>query len=193
VVIVTPAAGEPAHAEAELDGVDSGIGRGQPGIGNMQVAKFDAPVEPVLEDVDSERPAGREIHSGSSAGHLVVGEEDPATEFEVGHNTTAGFKVPFQRHGIEAQPIGGVGGLEDQEDGNHIHRIFKAAAQEAGAVRLGQDPAVARPDVPHSGVRGTSVGAVPAASPKLNLVPTLFRLSLRAGNWGREQHGQQER
>ncbi len=178
MAVVTPTVGEPAHAEAELDGVDSGIGRSQAGIGDVYETKFDAPVELVAEDVHSERPAGREIHSGSSSGHLVVGEQGPATEFEVGRDTAASFEVPFQRHGIEAESIRGVGGLEGHEDGNHVHRILKAAAQEAGAVRPGQDPAVARSDVPQAGARGTSVGAVPAAGPKLNLVPTLFRVLL---------------
>jgi hypothetical protein len=87
--------GEAAEAEANLNGIDSGIGSGKAGIGDVHEPNLGAPVIFGPQKVRPDRAAGGEIHARRSRRHLVVGEQRAAADVEVRRDIVVLDEIPF--------------------------------------------------------------------------------------------------
>lgn len=110
---------EPPETDAELDGVDAGVGLGHSGVGDVLETNFGADVVLGLEEVKAERSASGEVDLGSAGWGFFVGEEGAATDFEVGRDFFGGGKDPFEGEGVDAASARGAVGLGDAIDGQN--------------------------------------------------------------------------
>lgn len=138
------AAGEKADANAGFDCIDAGIYGGEAGVGDVQVADLDIPIEFAAEEMDSHRGLRSEVHARNPRWDGLIREENAARDFGVRHDAAIGFKIPFQNDGIEREAVSDIFRLEDNEGGDDVNCKFKPAAEHAGPVRLGEDPTEAR-------------------------------------------------
>ena len=104
-----------------------------------------------------------------------------AGEFEVGGEAAVAFEIPFEAEWVKTGAVGGVGGLEGEEYGDCVDRIFEASAEKAGEVEAGEDPSVAQAGVEDAGVAASAGDGVAAAGPDFNFVATLLGAGLGEG------------
>ena len=169
---------ELSYSQPHLHAVDPWIRRRQARIRNVQVAQFQAQVVFRAEEVRAEGGLRGEVHRVGAGGDIVVREERAAAEFEIGRETPMTFEVPLEPERIKAYAIGGVSGLEDEEDRDPVHRILKPSAEKTGQVRAGQDPSIAQARVEDAGAASSAADGVAACRPDLDFVAALFRTCL---------------
>lgn len=144
----------------------------------MHVTQLEADVTPGAKDVRPECGLVHEIHRVCTGGNIVVGEHRAPSEFEIRREPPAALEVPLQSERIEAYSVRRVGGLEDQEDRNGVHRIFEAPSQKARKMQVGEDPPIAQSRVERTRIAAAAADGVPATRPYLNLMPALLRAGL---------------
>lgn len=144
----------------------------------MQVAQFQAHIVFRAEDVRAEGGLGSEVHGVGAGGDIVVGEECPSAEFEIGGEMTVAFEIPLEAEWIEAHAVRGISRLEDEEEGNRVDRIFKPSAKKAGQVRTRQDPSVAQAGVEDAGASSPATDGMAAGRPDLDFVAAFLRAGL---------------
>src|SRR4029077_15476527 len=127
----------------KLKRIDAGIRRGEAGVRNVHEAKFGADVVLAAEEVQTESAAGCEVDAGDSFGHLCVGEERAAAEFEIGNDFAMRVQRPFESKGVYTSAVGSVPFLKNEEEGNGFNGIFQAATEETWTVRGGKNQAAA--------------------------------------------------
>ena len=171
---------EQTKTQTELNGVDAGIRRCQPGVRNVHIANFGAEVVLAAKKVESGSGAGGEIDAGCSFGHFCIGKEGAAANFEVRNYALARVQRPLESERIYACAVGGVRFLNDQEDGDGVDSIFQSAAQETGSVRSGEDQAVTEAYVPDAVAGLASIDPVATAGPHLQFVAALDGAGLRS-------------
>jgi hypothetical protein len=66
---------KPADAQPDLEGIDAGIGRREACVGNVHVARFNAPIVFSAQEVHAERSAARKINLRRPCGHFVIREQ----------------------------------------------------------------------------------------------------------------------
>src|SRR5215468_11235143 len=80
---------KPFYFEPNFEGIYPGIRKRKSGIGDVEVAGFQAPGVFLAEKMRPERRRRREVHLGCSRRHLLCGEQSSAAEFQVRHNPPA--------------------------------------------------------------------------------------------------------
>jgi len=181
---------EAADTQANLHGIDAGIGNTEAGVGNVKIANFHIPIVFGAENVGAEGERGHEIHVIGSGGNILIGKEDATAEFEVGRDGTAGGKIPFQVERIESSSISSVVFLENNEGWNGVQSILEAPFQEAGAMRTGENPTVAQTCIPNASIATATRDGVSATGPDGDFVAIGFGTSL--GVQGRRQNANAE-
>ena len=171
---------EAAKTQTKLNRSDAGVGGGEPGVGNVHVADFGADVVLAPQEMQAQGSAGGEIDPRSSSRHLCIGEKSAASNFEVGNDTAVSIERPFEGERIQADAVGGILFLKNDEGRNCIERVFQTATQEAGAMRGGKNQAVAKTQIPNRVAGLAAIEAVAAASPDLNFVLAFDGPRLRA-------------
>ena len=183
---------EKTKAYTKLNSIDAGIGRGKPGVGNMHVAHFGADVVFATEEMQACSAAGSEIDAGCSFRDFGVGKERAATKFEIRDDAAARGQRPFEGKGIYANAVSGVRFLNNYEDGDGVHRIFQATAQETGSVRLGENQTVTKTHIPDSIAGLAAIEPVAAAGPNLQFMASLDGAGLRANCWRAVEENKKE-
>src|ERR1017187_4492878 len=183
---------ELSNSQPHLHGVNSWIGRGQACVRDVHVTQFKTDIVFRAKDVHAKRGMVSEVHGVGAGGDVVVGEERAAAEVEVGLKSAVTFEVPLEAERVEAHAVRGVGGLEDEEDGDGVDRIFKPSAEKAGQVPAGEDPSVAQSGVEGAGVASSPVDGVAAARPDLDLTAALFWTSLGEAQWRPDQQDRED-
>ncbi len=184
---------EPAETDAELDGVDAGVGLGHASVGDVLEANFGADVVFGLEEVKAERSASGEVDLGSAGRGFFVGEESAATDFEVGRDFFGRRENPFEGEGVDAASACGAVGLGDAIDGQDAKRVFEAALEEPGAMRRGEDETEADAEVGYAVVHLTAVDTVAAAGEDLIFGFPFHWAGLGAGGVGGEKGSCEDR
>src|SRR5207248_11481530 len=87
---------EPAKAQAQLHGVDPGIGSCQAGIGNMHESNLSTEIVLAPQKVQSNGAAAGEINLRSSRRHLRISKERAAANLEIGNNAPMSIERPFE-------------------------------------------------------------------------------------------------
>src|SRR5260370_28921928 len=87
---------EQAKTDAKLNGIDAGIGRSQPGVGNMHVANFRADVGFAAREVQAQSAAGSEIDAGRCFGDFGIGKESAAAKLAIGNHAAVRVQRPLE-------------------------------------------------------------------------------------------------
>src|SRR4029077_10773425 len=136
---------------------------------DVHVAQFEADIVFRAKDVYPECCVVHEVYGVCSGGDVVVREQHSAGEFQIRRDATMVLEIPFESKWIEADAVGGIGRLENEEERNGIDRILESTAQKTGKVRAGQHPSVAQPGIEESCIATPAAYGVSAASPDLDL------------------------
>ena len=169
---------ELSDAQPDLHRIHSRIQVRQACVRDVHVADFDAPVIFLAEDVGAQRGLVHEVHGIGVGRDVLVSEKHAAGEFEVGGEAAVALEVPLQAERVETRAVGGVGGLEGEEDWDGVDCIFEASAEKAGEVGAGEDPSVAQAGVEDAGVAASAGDGVAAAGPGFDFVATLLGAGL---------------
>src|SRR5260370_24950602 len=146
----------------------------------MHVTDFHTDIVLAAEEMQAKSGAGGEIDARSCFRNFGIGKESAAANFEIGNHAARRVQRPFEREGIYADAVGGVCSLNNEEDRDGIHCVFEAAAQEARAMRPGENQAVTEADVPDAVTGLAAAEAVAAAGPDLQFIASLDGASLGA-------------
>ena len=175
---------ENTETDAQLNGIDAGIRRGDAGVGYVHEADFGADVVLAAEEMQTERGAGGEIDMRGSGGRLDICEQGAAANFEVRDDVLVTGEHPFEGEWINSRTVSVTASLENHEDRDYVDGIFEATFEEAGAMRGGEDDAKTPAHIPDAVVGLAAVYAVAGAGPDLPLVAAFdgARLGLRRWN-----------
>src|SRR6266852_8536057 len=77
---------ETTKTQTKLNGIDAGIRRCKSRVRNVHVADFRADVVFAAQEMEAHSGAGGEIDAGCRFGHLVIGKERAAANFEIGNH-----------------------------------------------------------------------------------------------------------
>jgi len=181
-----------AQSNPDLQSINAAIARAEAGVGDVHVAKFDAPIAAITEEMCPQGGAGCEVHARSSEWHVVVGKQRSAAQLKIWDDVSAGGEIPFQIQWIDTGSESGVGRLEDKEYGNCVNRILKSAFEKTRAMRAGKNPAITQAQIPYADVGRTSRDGVAAARPELDFVATIFEAGLSESQGSREHEEGEE-
>jgi len=182
-----PRTKESSHTQPHLDRVQSGIRIAQSRIRDVQVTQFEAPVVFFAKNVRAQRGGRSEVDVVGKAGDIVVGEQGSATKFEEWREAAVPLEIPLKPERAEAQAIGGVRWLKDDEYGNHVDSIFEASAKDAGKMGFGEDPSKTHAGVKDAGSRGAARYGMAASGPQLNFVSPRLGRNLGPNNSGSKE------
>src|SRR6266550_3443754 len=183
---------KPPDPETNLERVDAGVEVGQSSVGDVHIARLDAPVTPVPEQMYTKHTAGRKVHGVGTGRNVVAGEKRSAVQFEVGDYATPRGKIPLEVNGVEAHSVRCVGRLKDEKHRHCVNRVFEPAFKETGAVRPGQNPSVAQAKIPHARVLRPPGYGVAAPRPYLDFAASVLRTLLGESQWSAEQQVNQK-
>ena len=124
-------------AQPHLHRVDPRIRRGQSRIGDVHVPQLQAYIVLRAQDMYTKCGLVHEVYRVRSRGYVVVREDDATSQFQVRRKPTMPLEIPLQAKRIKPNPIRRSRGLEDQEDGDSVDRIFETAAKNTGQVFTG--------------------------------------------------------
>src|SRR5579872_66252 len=161
---------EPSNPHSYLHSIDARIRHAQAGIGNMQIAQLDRPVILLAEDVRADRKRWHEVDVVRARRNIVVGKEHPAAKLGVRRKRSVRGEGPIQVDGIESRAIGSIGGLKNKKHWNRIHGVFEAPFQEAGAVRVGDDPSITQANIPCARIAAPAWDGMASAGPNGDVV-----------------------
>src|SRR5258708_12552780 len=94
-----------------------------------------------------------------------MAKKRPSADLRIGRYARAASEIPFQRKGIQPEPVSCTCWLRQQKYGHNINRIFEPATQGTGTDRISQHPSVAPPQVPHASVRRPPIQPVTSTRP----------------------------
>src|SRR5260370_8120569 len=97
-----------AKTDAKLNGIDAGIGRSQPGVGNMHVANFRADVVFAAREVQAQSAAGSEIDAGRCFGDFGIGKESAAPKLEIGNHPAVSVQRPLETKRLSSNTVSRV-------------------------------------------------------------------------------------
>jgi len=169
---------EPSDAQPHLHRIDSRIRRRQPRVRDVHVAQFEAHIVLRAENMHAQRRLIHEVDRVGPGGNIVVCDQHPADEFQIGGNASVPLKIPLQSQRIEADAVSGVCRLEGEKYGNTVDRVLKTTTQKSGKMRFGENPPVTQTGVEDAGIAATAAHGVSTACPDLDLMSTLLRSSL---------------
>src|SRR5882672_7758051 len=92
---------ELSNSQTHLHSVEPRIQIAQACVRDVHVAGFQTERMISPQKVETESRAGSEIHARSKVGHIMVGEQRPATQFEIRNHATPCGEVPFQIHRVD--------------------------------------------------------------------------------------------
>jgi hypothetical protein len=180
-----------AEANAQLNGIDSGIRRGESRVRNVHEADFRADVVLAAEKVQAYSSAGGEIDLRRAGRRLHVSEQRAPAKFEIGNHAPVRVQRPFESERVHSGAVGSAAFLNDEKRRNDVDRVFQTPAEKPGTVRRGENQSVAQAEIPNAVAGLTSVCAVASTGPDLQFVAALNGACLRAGSRDAEKGGEE--
>src|SRR5579885_2879732 len=141
-----------AKTDPHLNGVDSGVGRRESGVGNVHITRFNSPGILFAQEVHAEGACRREVHIRCAGWDIFVGEQSPTIQLKIWDDSPASGEIPFQSERAKASSICGITLLPKHKHRRGVQNIFKSAFEKSWAMRACEYPTVTQPGVPGRGV-----------------------------------------
>jgi len=145
----------------------------------MQIPQLQTPVIFLPEYVRPQSRAGREVHCIRVSRNVVIAEHRSAAQVQIRRHPPPPLEIPLQPKRIESHPISRIRRLKNQISRHRVHRIFKPPPQNPRQMLSRNHPPIAQPQIKDPRPRSPARHRMPAPSPNLYLMSTLFGPSLR--------------